>query len=145
MYTPATVEPTRRDFLGKACAATACATCAFAAVPAASYLVPRASRKPSGPLVVARNDEIPEGGAKLVTVEEAKFMLVRLGGQYFAMSAVCTHLSCTVDWDAKDKLVRCYCHGGAFTPEGKRRSGPPPRDLEPVPVKVLGNRVIMTF
>jgi Rieske Fe-S protein len=70
-------------------------------------------------------------------------LVVRAGKTLTAMAATCTHLACLVEWDAKGRLVRCNCHGGVFTADGKRVSGPPPRDLAPFRATVKGGRVFL--
>lgn len=146
MYICDIVKPadrTRRDFLGQACAAAACASCALAALPVSDYLVPRPDRALSGPVTVAKVDDIPEGSAKVVRVGAAAVLLVRHAGQLRAMSAECTHLSCIVEWDSRQSKIVCNCHGGLFEPDGRKISGPPKSDLAPLPVRVVGDRIIL--
>ena len=47
--------------------------------------------------------------------------------QVFAIN--CAHLGCPVRWFAQSQLFLCPCHGGAYYADGRRASGPPPRDL----------------
>ena len=49
-----------------------------------------------------------------------------------AMSAVCTHLRCTVGsfGPEKDSTSRCPCHGSLFDKQGRVLSGPAPRPLD---------------
>ena len=47
----------------------------------------------------------------------------------FAISAVCTHLGCTVDWVEKEEKFKCPCHGAIFLRDGKNIEGPAPRPL----------------
>lgn len=35
-----------------------------------------------------------------------------------ALSAACTHMGCTVQWNADDRQFHCPCHGGTFTEYG---------------------------
>jgi menaquinol-cytochrome c reductase iron-sulfur subunit len=57
-------------------------------------------------------------------------------GELVVLSAVCTHLGCTVPWVEKEKKFICPCHLGAFSPEGKLLGGPPPRDMDRLETKV---------
>ena len=45
-------------------------------------------------------------------------------------SSSCTHLGCTVHWDASQNMFLCACHGGAFELDGTVKAGPPPRPLD---------------
>ncbi len=49
-----------------------------------------------------------------------------------AMSAVCTHLRCTVGpfGPGKGATSRCPCHGSLFDKQGRVLSGPAPRSLD---------------
>jgi|GEM_PF-5035462 len=47
-----------------------------------------------------------------------------------AMSAVCTHAGCFVDYDRKAKHFACPCHKATFDAQGVVLTGPPPRDLD---------------
>jgi Rieske Fe-S protein len=39
-------------------------------------------------------------------------------GGIIAMSASCTHMGCTVQWQNSDRRFHCPCHGGMFTQDG---------------------------
>ena len=46
------------------------------------------------------------------------------------MTAVCTHLGCTVQYEPQADRVHCACHGGVYNPyTGANVSGPPPKPL----------------
>ncbi len=53
-----------------------------------------------------------------------------------AFSAMCTHLSCTVQYRTDQAVVWCACHNGKFDLEGRNISGPPPRPLEQYDVHI---------
>ena len=48
----------------------------------------------------------------------------------------CSHLGCTVKWDVPGKKFRCPCHGGVYDEHGNVVSGPPPRPLTQLEVKI---------
>jgi cytochrome b6-f complex iron-sulfur subunit len=60
-----------------------------------------------------------------------------------AFSLVCTHLGCTVAWNAEKKEFHCPCHDGLFDGHGNVLSGPPPSPLEQWRVRVGGERVVV--
>jgi cytochrome b6-f complex iron-sulfur subunit len=52
-------------------------------------------------------------------------------GEWSALSAVCTHLGCTVKYEPQHPRIYCSCHGGIYDPStGANLAGPPPRPLE---------------
>jgi len=50
-------------------------------------------------------------------------------GTPVVVSATCTHLGCTVKWNAEADEFQCPCHGGRFAPDGTVLGGPPPKPL----------------
>lgn len=56
-----------------------------------------------------------------------------------ALDARCTHLGCPVRPSGEG--LHCPCHGGRYDRDGRNLSGPPPRPLEPLPVRLAGERV----
>jgi Rieske Fe-S protein len=65
-------------------------------------------------------------------------------GQYRALSATCTHLSCTVQYRGDLRQVWCACHNGMYDLAGRNLSGPPPRPLEQYDVHVRGDEIIVS-
>ncbi len=49
--------------------------------------------------------------------------------QFLILAVNCAHLGCPVSWFPQSGLFMCPCHGGVYYADGKRASGPPPRDL----------------
>ncbi|MFC3882707.1 ubiquinol-cytochrome c reductase iron-sulfur subunit [Bacillus songklensis] len=50
-------------------------------------------------------------------------------GEIVALSPVCKHLGCTVNWNGDKKKPNhfyCPCHGGLYTKDGKNVPGTPP-------------------
>lgn len=62
-------------------------------------------------------------------------------GEVEALSSICPHLGCAVDFDARDNVFKCPCHRSAFAADGAKLSGPSKRGLDPLPVKVEDGRV----
>lgn len=62
-----------------------------------------------------------------------------------AMIAVCTHLGCTPQYESEKNRIYCACHGGVYDPStGANVSGPPPRPLTRLSVKVTADGVVTT-
>lgn len=59
----------------------------------------------------------------------------------YAISSVCTHLGCTVTWEAATQEFACPCHGSRFDAEGQSTKGPARRDLERITVVVKDDQV----
>ena len=66
-------------------------------------------------------------------------------GSWTALTAVCTHLGCTVHYEEDKKRIHCACHGGVYDPKtGGNVSGPPPKPLRRYEVKVMDAAVIVS-
>lgn len=76
--------------------------------------------------------DINVGEGKIVSIEGEKVAAYRdERGQVHAVSAVCTHLACIVNWNEAEKSWDCPCHGARYDYEGKVLHGPAVKDLEP--------------
>ncbi len=52
-------------------------------------------------------------------------------GRWVALSAVCSHLGCTVQYEPQADRIHCACHGGVYNAyTGANVSGPPPKPLK---------------
>jgi Rieske Fe-S protein len=71
--------------------------------------------------------------------------LVRQGERVRALSTVCPHTGCSVDWDADGGVFACPCHDSRFSPDGARRSGPAPRDMDALDAEVHDGRVRLVY
>ena len=67
---------------------------------------------------------IERAGEKLAAYVDAE------GGLHL-FSAKCTHLGCTVGWNAGDGVFACPCHGSRYGPNGEVVQGPALRSLPP--------------
>lgn len=88
--------------------------------------------------------DVPVGGRKKVLVAGRPVELRRADdGSVTARSLLCTHFGCTVAWDEAKQAYLCPCHEGVYDAAGAVVSGPPPKNLSPVPVAVAGNDVVV--
>ena len=118
---------------------------AFVLYPVFRYLVPPPTPEAATRRVVAaKADELAPNSFKTFPFGSQPGILVRtVSGEYRALSAVCTHLGCTVQYRAPDRVIWCACHNGLYDLEGRNVSGPPPRPLERYVVHVEGGDVIV--
>ena len=92
----------------------------------------------------ARVGELKPNSAKIFRFgSRPGLLLLGADGEYRAMSATCTHLSCTVQYRADLKQVWCACHNGTYDLAGRNVSGPPPRPLELFDVHVQGEEIVV--
>ncbi len=56
-------------------------------------------------------------------------------GTLTAVSPVCSHLGCQVNWNRAERSWDCPCHGSRFTPAGEVLHGPAVHRLERKPIE----------
>jgi Rieske Fe-S protein len=69
----------------------------------------------------------------------------REDGRIEALSSVCPHLGCSVDFLAEIGTFNCPCHASAFRLDGSVAEGPAPRGLDPLEAKVEGGKLLVKF
>jgi cytochrome b6-f complex iron-sulfur subunit len=135
---PVAEEPgevtTRRFFLGAAGAAGVLYTAALA-YPIYRYLASpeeMASEATAITEVTLKDaQKLPPASVLMFKFGTAPAMLIHHeDGRWVALSAVCTHLGCTVQYEPQADRIHCACHGGVYNPyTGANVSGPPPKPL----------------
>ena len=75
-------------------------------------------------------ENITPGQGKIVSTGTKKLAVYRDDeGKYFAMSPICPHLGCHVQWNSSEKGWDCPCHGSRYDAKGKLLYGPAMHDL----------------
>jgi nucleotide-binding universal stress UspA family protein len=77
--------------------------------------------------------ELPKGEGAIITTDDGRKVAAFRNddGELVTLSAKCTHMGCTVGWNAFDKTWDCPCHGSRYRLDGTNFAGPAPRPLEP--------------
>jgi menaquinol-cytochrome c reductase iron-sulfur subunit len=116
----------RRFFLGILGKMSILAALLAEAIGAIKAFVPQVLYEPPSNFKVGKPDDFPE---KITFLPEHKLYIFRSGKEFWAISAVCTHLGCVVDWKPDQAEFYCSCHGSVFSKDGSNMSGPAPKPL----------------
>jgi Rieske Fe-S protein len=136
-------KPARRRFLEYFLGTSVAASFASFLYPVIRYLIPPLHADLGPDLVVAaKAGELkPNSGKIFPFADRPALLILTADGKYHALSAVCTHLGCTVQYRADLNEVWCPCHNGKYSVDGANISGPPPRPLQEYTVVVKGNDI----
>jgi Rieske Fe-S protein len=122
------------------------ATLASFVYPVVRYLVPPEASEPSlseFELDVKASDVAPNSGRIIPAGGKPVLLFRTAAGELKALTAKCTHLDCTVQYRTERSDVWCACHNGTYDLNGQNVSGPPPRPLTPLEVKVRGEKIVL--
>lgn len=94
--------------------------------------------KPGQPIMVDVRGELKDAWMRTPDVKLGACWLVREKEQdpVKAFSTVCPHLGCGVDWAPEKQQFVCPCHDSYFDLQGKVLTGPSPRGMDELDVKV---------
>ena len=114
--------------------------------PVLKYLAPPAVPDLGEDEVVAcKVGDLKRNGSKVFRFgSRPALLLLTAEGEYHCVSAVCTHLGCTVQYRTDLIEIWCACHNGTYGLDGRNVSGPPPRPLEAFQVNVRGSEIVIT-
>ena len=155
------VDQGRRDLLGAVALGCAGGAAALAVWPVAAGALSIEEEDEGGEgggrapyLDVAAESDVRSGSPLLVSLRAAArdgwtvavrdlggVWLIRTPGGISALSAACPHLGCGIQEAPKGFL--CPCHESRFDGMGNHSTGPSPRGLDPLPVKVEHGRVLV--
>jgi len=131
----------RRDFILTLGTSAGIAAIGYQGAASLRSLVPNVSYDSPTTVKVGLPADFPDG---LKFLPDQRLFIFREGAVFHAISAVCTHLGCTVRAEAlsnpetrtvEGKSLRlthrflCPCHGSRYTGDGGNVSGPAPRPL----------------
>lgn len=87
--------------------------------PASSLVIPGTGTW----VAIASLDTMPVGAIKRFEAGAVVGFLQNTASGFIALSGVCTHMACLLQWNAGDKTFDCPCHGGRFLSNGKASPG----------------------
>lgn len=131
----------RRDFLKKIGIGAGVIALGGQSVAALRSLVPNVSYDAPTTVKLGAAADFPDG---LKFLPEQRLFVFREGKTFHAISAVCTHLGCTVRAEALPRVETktvggrplklthrflCPCHGSRYEGDGQNVAGPAPRPL----------------
>ena len=136
----------RRRFLDYLLGTSAIATLGAIVYPIFKFMSPpQVIESTESSVVAAKLSEVPVNSGKIFKFGNKPGILVRTSaGDLKALSAVCTHLECIVQYRPDTKQIWCACHNGQYNLSGKNIGGPPPRPLEEYKVNTRGDEVVVT-
>jgi menaquinol-cytochrome c reductase iron-sulfur subunit len=135
------VADDRREFLFRLGTAAGVAALAYQGAAAMRSLVPNVSYDAPTTVKLGLPGDFPDG---LKFLPDLRLLVFREGRVFHAISAVCTHLGCTVRAEALPRVETkdvdgaplrlthrylCPCHGSEYGGEGSNVSGPAPSPL----------------
>ncbi len=138
-------QRTRRSLLDWVIHACTLVTGAALVGPAVAYLLPVTKAGP-----VKTREEVGEvtgwdvWRARKVSVGSSPVLIVRTDKGFVALSAVCTHLGCLVEFDPVARSIHCPCHAASFDLQGRVTGGPPPRSLPVYAVSEVEGKVYVS-
>ena len=78
---------------------------------------------------------------EVIPIRKERTFILRTEGGFLAISAICTHLHCIVNWNEMLKKFECPCHGAKFNQNGEVLEGPPPRPLDLYKLQIIAGNV----
>jgi cytochrome b6-f complex iron-sulfur subunit len=137
---------TRRPFLNILFWGSLTTVSASILYPMIRYLFPpRTTQVGPRSITAGYTDELAPNSGKVVRFGTKPVIVIKTPeNEIRAFSAICTHLSCIVQYREDYQHIWCACHNGHFDLNGKNIAGPPPRPLEPFNVNIRGDEIIVT-
>ena len=93
--------------------------------------------------------EIEIKGVEDLKIWEAKFVphlkeplfFIKTESGFIAISAVCTHMKCILEYKEEDRMISCPCHAALFDLNGNPLKGPPSIPLKRYNIEKRGERI----
>ena len=113
--------PSRRRFLDYLLGTSTIVTLGAIVYPIFKFMSPpQVVESTENSVVAAKLGEVPLNSGKIFKFGNKPGILVRTSaGELKAVSAVCTHLECIVQYRPDTKQIWCACHNGQYNLNGK--------------------------
>lgn len=136
----------RRSFLKYLLSTSVIGFLASVLYPIVSYLNPPKQNEVEVSSVLAgKISDFEKDSGKIIRFGNKPVLVIRTEKDEFkAMSAVCTHLDCTVQYKKEMGMIWCACHNGKYDINGNNVSGPPPRPLDMYQVNKQGDNIFVS-
>jgi len=109
-----------------------------------AFLWPRKKEGKAESLFIA-GDAADFKVGQVVPFRKERTYVVRVEEGFLAISAICTHLHCVVNWNAVVKKFECPCHGAKFNQYGVVLEGPPPRPLDLYKLQIVQGKLVINM
>ncbi len=107
------------------------------------YLIPPKNSNQDSDIININTAEVPVGKSKIVNYKDTPTIVIRTDYGLFALTAVCTHLGCIVQWDESNQEIVCPCHAAKYDLNGNVKSGPAPRPLTVVKARIVDDKILV--
>jgi cytochrome b6-f complex iron-sulfur subunit len=108
------------------------------------YLTALPARAAAASKLTIRKNEIASGDARNIVYQNAPAIIInRPDKGFIALTLTCTHLGCVVEFNKSRQRLLCPCHAGLYDLEGNVISGPPPKPLTVIPLKIEGDSILI--
>ena len=98
----------------------------------------------NGPLITANlsSELLSIGSAK----SQGTVIVIRTAtgstpSAFVALSLICTHMGCTVNYDQSSESFKCPCHGSEYNVDGQVTQGPAPSALKAYTVTIANSEL----
>ena len=151
----------RRSFLGALLALGSVFVGALLSIPLVRFalfpLIRRTTERKSSPVGVASEfSSLTEPAMRTIQIEQidgwrkaisekAVYVTKDAKGNLSVLTSVCPHLGCTVPWNKEKSRFICPCHGGTFTSDGTRISGPSQRGMDTLETSIQDGQLMVRF
>ncbi|MEW6379654.1 MAG: Rieske 2Fe-2S domain-containing protein [bacterium] len=111
--------------------------------PIIRYLMPPQRSARNSSVVEVSAAEVTMGKSKIINYKETPTIVINTASGLVALSAVCTHLGCIVQWDESSQEIVCPCHGAKYDLNGNVKSGPAPKPLTIVKATLNNDKILV--